>query len=41
LGNIELAKVFGKVKNGQKKCPISENPGTFMKSKNPKSEFAS
>jgi len=40
LVNIEWAKVFGKVKNGQKKCPIWENPGTFMKSKNPKSEFA-
>jgi hypothetical protein len=33
LGNIERAKVFGKVKNGQKKCPILENPGTLPKSK--------
>jgi len=28
--------VFAKVKNGQKKCPILENPGTLPKSKCPK-----
>jgi hypothetical protein len=36
LGNIERAKVFEKVKNGQKKCPIPENPKTLPKSKIPK-----
>jgi hypothetical protein len=36
LGNIERAKVFAKVKNGQKKCPILENPGILPKSKFPK-----
>jgi hypothetical protein len=36
LGIIERAKVFEKVKNGQKKCPILENPGTLPKSKFPK-----
>jgi hypothetical protein len=36
LGNFEWAKVFGKVENGQKKCPISENPGILSKSKIPK-----
>jgi hypothetical protein len=34
-------KVFGKVKNGQKKCPIPKNPGTFMKWEFPKMHFAS
>jgi len=33
--------VFGKVKNGQKKCPIFKNPGTLPKWKFPKSDFAS
>jgi len=41
LGNIERAKVFAKVKNGQKKCPISENPGTLPKWEFLKSGFAS
>jgi hypothetical protein len=41
LGNIERAKVFAKVKNGQKKCPIPENPGTLPKWDFPKSDFAS
>jgi hypothetical protein len=29
--------VFAKVKNGQKKCPILENPGIFWKHDFPKS----
>jgi hypothetical protein len=37
LGNIEWAKVFGKVKNGQKKCPIFKNPKTLQKTRFPKS----
>jgi len=28
--------VFAKVKNGQKKCPISQNPGIFGKQDFPK-----
>jgi hypothetical protein len=27
------------MKNGQKKCPIPENPGTFMKPDFPKNDF--
>jgi hypothetical protein len=29
--------VFAKVKNGQKKCPILEKPGTLRKTSFPKS----
>jgi len=30
-GFFECPKVFAKVKNGQKKCPILEKPGIFEK----------
>ena len=32
-------KVFAKVKNGQKKCPIPENPKTILKSEFLKSDL--
>jgi hypothetical protein len=31
--------VFGKVKNGQKKCPISENPEVLLKQDSRKSNL--
>jgi hypothetical protein len=36
LGFSCLAKVFEKSKNGQKKCPIPENPGILPNSIFPK-----
>jgi hypothetical protein len=39
LGNFEWAKVFAKVKNGQKKCPIPQNPKTFGKQEFPKRDL--
>jgi hypothetical protein len=39
LGISSSPKVFVKVKNGQKKCPISETPGVFVKQDFPKSDF--
>ena len=36
LGIYSGPKVFAKVKNGQKKCPISENPMIFVKQDFPK-----
>jgi hypothetical protein len=39
LGISSSPKVFAKVKNGQKKCPILENPGILPNPNFPKSEF--
>jgi hypothetical protein len=39
LGNFEWAKVFAKVKNGQKKCPKSQKAGTFGKQEFSKMHF--
>jgi hypothetical protein len=38
-GNFESSKVFAKVKNGQKKCPIFKRARIFVKQDFPEMHF--